>query len=171
VRAALVRAGRALVLPTVALVFVFGFLPGEAALAARIYALFVCVLAFLVALAALRAGLAPARALRRGTKKRGGSRRTTPETLERIEQETLLGIASSFDVHHKLRPRLRGLADELLSSRRRVSLDEDPDAARTILGERTWELVRPDRPPPEDRFARGIPVSELTAVVDSLERI
>jgi hypothetical protein len=171
VRPALVRAGRALVLPTLALVFVFAFVPGEAALAARVYALFACVLAFLAALAVLRGSFPPARPLRRAGAKRTRGRRAIPETLERIEQETLLGLASSFDLHHRLRPRLRDLANELLSSRRRVSLDEDREAARAVLGEETWELVRPNRPPPEDRFARGIPVSELAVVVDSLERI
>ena len=167
----LVRAGRTLVLPTLALVFVLAFVPGEGALTARIYALFVAVLAFLVALAALRRAQPQARSLRPRTATRKGRRRSVPDTLERIEQETLLGVAGSFDLHHRLRPRLRDIASELLSSRRRVSLDEDPEAARTILGDTTWELVRPDRTPPEDRFARGIPPGELAAVVDSLERI
>jgi hypothetical protein len=170
VRPDLVRAGRTLLLPTLALGFVLAFVPGEAGLAARVYALFVAVLALLVALAALRRALPPARPLRRRPGKRS-DRRPVPETLERIEQETLLGVASSFDLHHRLRPRLRDIASELLSARRRVSLDEDPDAARAILGDTTWELVRPNRAPPEDRFARGIPPGELAQVVESLERI
>jgi hypothetical protein len=171
VRPDLIRAGRTLLLPTLALAFVLAFVPGEAGLAARIYALFVCVLAFLVALAALRRALPPAQPLRPRSGRRSDRRRTAPETLERIEQETLLGVTSSFDLHHRLRPRLRDIASELLSARRRVSLDEDPEAARTILGDRTWELVRPERAPPEDRFAQGIPPGELAGVVESLERI
>jgi hypothetical protein len=31
--------------------------------------------------------------------------------------------------------------------------------------------VRPDRPAPEDRLARGLPQAELARVVDALERI
>lgn len=170
-RPIVLRAGRTLVLPTIALAFVLAFVPGEAALTARIYALFVCGVAFLLTLAGLRNALPPARRLRPSRTKRRGSRRPVPETLERIEQETLLAVASSFDLHHRLRPRLRELARELLSSRRRLSLDDEREAARAALGEKTWELVRPERPPPEDRFGRGIPTAELAGVVESFERI
>lgn len=166
------RAARALVLPTLALVVVLAFVPGEAGLAARAYALLLCVLAFLLALAALHRGLPRERPLRaRAPKRRGRERLAIPETLERIEQETHLGIASSFDLHHRLRRRVRDLATELLSTRRRIALDDQPEAARDILGEVTWELVRPERPPPEDRFARGISTADLGKIVDSLEKI
>ena len=171
-RADLLRSARTLVLPTLALVAVLVFVPGDSGLAARAYALLLCVLAFLVALAALRRGLPREESLHpRAPKRRGGGRRAIPETLERIEQETHLGIASSFDLHHRLRPRLRALSTELLATRRRISLDDQPQAARDVLGEVTWELVRPHRPPPEDRFARGISTGELEQVVESLERI
>jgi hypothetical protein len=58
-----------------------------------------------------------------------------------------------------------------LRSRRNVSLAENTDTARAILGEETWELVRPDRPAPEDRLAKGIAPSELGKVVDALEAV
>jgi hypothetical protein len=35
----------------------------------------------------------------------------------------------------------------------------------------TWDLVRIDRPPPEDRLARGIAIQDLERVVVSLERL
>jgi hypothetical protein len=87
-----------------------------------------------------------------------------------LEDEAALGVAGAFDLHHRLRPRLRPLAIGLLSSRQRISLDGDPEAARAALGPKTWDLVRHDRPPPEDRLARGIPISELRSVVETLER-
>ena len=159
-------------LPTLALVLVLAFVPGEGGLAARAYALLLCVFAFLLALAALRRGLPQERPLRpRAAKRRDEQPRAIPETLERIEQETYLGVADAFDLHHRLRRRLRDLSAELLSSRRRISLDEQPEAARDVLGDVAWELVRPERPPPEDRFARGISTTELAKIVDSLERI
>jgi hypothetical protein len=68
-------------------------------------------------------------------------------------------------------PRLRAVAAGLLSSRRNVSLAERPETARAILGEDTWELVRPDRPAPEDRLAKGIPSREFAHVVDALEGV
>ncbi len=92
-------------------------------------------------------------------------------TWRRLEQETVLGIAGSFDLHFRLGPRLRGLATDLLAARRSVSLDRDPERARTLVGEETWELVRPDRPAPEDRLARGVPINDLRRVVESLERL
>ena len=166
----LLRSTRTLVLPTLALVVVLAFVPGEGALAARIYALFVCVLAFLVALAVLRRALPAARPLHaRATKK--AQKRTVPETLERIEQETLLGVASSFDLQYRFVPRLRTITAGLLASRRRVELDTDLDAGRSILGDETWELVRPSRPPPADRIGRGIAPGRLSEVVDTLEAI
>jgi hypothetical protein len=52
-----------------------------------------------------------------------------------------------------------------------VSLDADLEESRRLLGDETWELVRPDRPPPEDRLARGIPPEALGRVVGTLEAI
>ncbi len=36
---------------------------------------------------------------------------------------------------------------------------------------RWWELLRPDRPAPENRHAAGISPSELRALVSDLERM
>ena len=94
-----------------------------------------------------------------------------PPTLLRLEQACALGVARSFDLHYRVRPRLREIAAPLLATRRGVTLDGDRDAARNILGEETWELVRADRPLPEDRLASGIPVATLREVVESLERL
>jgi hypothetical protein len=40
-----------------------------------------------------------------------------------------------------------------------------------ILGEDAWALVRPDRPSPEDRLAKGASPAELDRVVAALEAI
>ena len=169
-RASLLRAAGFLVLPTLALVFVAAFLPGRLQLAARIYALVLCGLVLLLAITALRRTYPPATALRPKSRRRT-ERLRPPPTLARIEQETALGVAGSFDLHHHLRPRLRAIVGGLLGTRRGVSLDGDPQSARRLLGEETWELVRRDRPPPEDRLARGLPPSALQRVVNSLEQM
>jgi hypothetical protein len=88
-----------------------------------------------------------------------------------LEQEVALGATSAFDLHHYLRPRLRAIAAELLSARRRVSLDEDPREVRGLLGEEAWELVRSDRPRPADRLASGASPEVLHRVVEALERL
>jgi hypothetical protein len=164
------RALRLLVVPAVALVAVVAFLPGRTGLAIRVFALVVCGAALLLMLAAVRRAYPRERALRGPTAQERRSR-PIPGTLARLEQETVLGVAGTFDLHFRLRPRLRGLATDLLATRRNVSLDESPGRARELVGEETWELVREDRPPPEDRLARGIPINDLRHVVESLERL
>jgi hypothetical protein len=165
-----VRALRLLVVPALALAGVIAFLPGQTGLAVRVFALVVCGAALLLMLAALRRSF-PRESPLRGAAAAGPRDRAVPGVLARLEQETVLGVAGSFDLHYRLRPRLRNLAADLLAARRGVSLDGDADRARALVGEQTWELVRRDRPVPEDRLARGLPVQDLGRVVESLERI
>jgi hypothetical protein len=170
VRRYLGRAARALVWPTIALGLVIAFAPGRVAPATRIYALVLSGIALLVLLAMLRRTYPPARPLRPRRKTRR-AHAEKPSALARIEQEVALGVAGSFDLHHRLRPRIRELAGELLAGRRGVSLDDAPERAHALLGDETWDLVRPDRPPPEDRLARGMPINAVQSVVESLERL
>ena len=165
----LVRAGRALVLPTLVLLAVLAFVPGRTELAIRVYALVLCGVALALLVAAIRRAYPRAAPLRHRTARPGRTTRDAPAMLARLEQEVVLGAAGSFDLHHHLRPRIRTIAAELLTARRRVSLDGDQTAARALLGEDAWELVRKDRPPPEDRLARGIAPDMLDRVVTSLE--
>jgi hypothetical protein len=161
---------RVLVLPTIALAAVAAFVPGRLELATRVYALVLCAAALALALLALRRAYPVERPLRPEVRA-GRTRRRPPPTLARIEHEAALGVAGSFDLHFRLVPRLRSIAGGLLAARRQVAFDGDPATAREILGDATFELVRGDRPPPEDRLGRGIPVHELGLVVDALERI
>ena len=53
------------------------------------------------------------------------------------------------------------------------SADGDPAAARALLGEEAWELVRPDRPRPQDTFAPGLSpaaLDRILAVLEDLQR-
>jgi hypothetical protein len=159
-----------LVLPTIAFVVVLGFAPGHAGLALRVYAIVMCGTALVLALLALRHAFPPERPLRSDRRPRPALR-TPPSSLARIEHEAALGVSGSFDLHYRLAPRLRSIASGLLESRRRISLERQPEAARAILSESTWSVVRPDREAPDDRLARGIPADELARVVDSLEAI
>lgn len=166
-----VRAGRLLTLPTLAVLAVIAFVPGRTELVIRVYALVLCGVALALMVAALRRAYPRATPLRPRTTRRGHTSRDAPAMLARLEQEVVLGAAGSFDLHHHLRPRLRTIAAELLTARRRVSLDRDQPEARVLLGEETWELVQKDRPRPEDRLARGASPEVLDRVVASLERL
>lgn len=164
------RAARALAAPTAALAAVITFAPGRVELAVRVYALLLAAAALVLAMAALRRAYPRTRPLRAKSLAATPPSRP-PALLARLEHEAALGVAGAFDLHHRLRPRLRTLASELLAARRGIVLDGDPQRARSALGDPTWELVRADRPAPDDRLARGIPISELRTVVESLERL
>jgi hypothetical protein len=169
VRRDVLGAARALVLPTMALLGIALVAPGRLELAGRVYALVLCAAVIVVLLLALRRTYPDETVLREPEKR--APRRVPPPSLGRIEHETALAIAGSFDLHYHLSPRLRAVAAGLLHARRNVSLTETPEAARAILGEGAWELVRPDRSAPEDRLAKGIPPRELAHVVDALEGV
>ncbi len=160
---------KVLALATLALLFVLAFVPGRVPLAVRSYALVVCALGLGLCLLALRRAYPPVPPLHPKPEPASRARRPPP-LLARMEDELALGVAGAFDLHHRLAPRLRAIAAGLLLSRHRVSLDGDPEEARRILGEETWEIVRADRASPEDRLARGISPAELVRVIDSQER-
>ncbi len=169
-RRELTGALRLLFFPTIGLGVVAAFVPGRLGIAVRIYALVLCGAALALALSALRR-VYPAETPLRSRAKAPSPQRHPPFSLGRIEHEAALGVAGSFDLQYRLVPRLRSIATGVLASHRRVSLDEQPAAAREILGEATWELVRPDRPAPEDRLGPGLPAQELGRVVDLLEAV
>jgi hypothetical protein len=91
--------------------------------------------------------------------------------LLRTERDLELGIAGAGHAHHRLLPILRDVAAARLASRHGVELDRRPDAARALLGDEAWELLRPDRPEPTDRFAPGVPRARVAAVIDRVESL
>lgn len=166
-RADLRGALRAVVLPTLALLGVAALAPGRFELALRTYALLVAGVVVVLALLALDRAFPRERPLRLGGTR---SRRVhQPPSLERVENEVALGLASAVDLHYRLVPRLRAIATGLLASRRNLSLADE--RARGLLGEDAWALVRPDRPAPRDRLTAGLPARELERALESLEKI
>lgn len=89
-----------------------------------------------------------------------------PPQLERLERELTMASATAFDLHARLRPQLREIAAMRLAARG-VRLEDAED----VLDEELWELVRPDRPPPANRHAEGIPPAELRRAVEALEAL
>jgi hypothetical protein len=144
------------------------FLPGRRELALDLFLLLIAAGAIVALVRALSA-LAPRAPSRRPTRWTRPTQRLAE--LDRTERAVLLSASNAFDVHYRLRPILREIAAQRLATRRGLSLDADVTASRAVVGEATWELVRPDREPPELRFAPGIATPELRQVVDVLERI
>lgn len=94
-------------------------------------------------------------------------RPTRPTDLLRIERELSLGAASAGHLHARLLPLLR----EAASARLGFDLVRFPARAQAALGDETWELLRPDRPAPEDRHGTGAPLRKLEHCIETLERI
>jgi hypothetical protein len=120
----------------------------------------------------------PARAAPRPRRPRGPTRlrlarprrRTTPD-LAAVDRLLSLAISSAEDEYLRLRPLVTDIARQRLADHTGVRIDSAPEQAAALLGPETWELVRPDRPKPADRRARGIAPAHLRAVVEALERI
>jgi hypothetical protein len=91
--------------------------------------------------------------------------------LTRVENMLELGSAFAGNAHQRLLPLLRTVAAARLSSRHGIELDRRPEAARALLGEEAWDLLRPDRPEPADRFARGIPRARVAALIERVESL
>ena len=85
---------RALVLPTLLLLFTVGVVPGRLPLAIRVYALLVCAVALGLGVLGLRRAYPPLAPLRRVAAPMR-SRRRHPPTLARIEDEVALGVAGT----------------------------------------------------------------------------
>jgi hypothetical protein len=93
--------------------------------------------------------------------------RTTPTQLLRLERIVERASESGVAAHTQLRPLLVEIAEARL---RRRGLRLDQDGAADLLGPDAWELVRPDRPAPDERGA-GIPPRELEHVLARLEAL
>ena len=94
-----------------------------------------------------------------------------PVELMRMERELVLGTANATHAHLRLLPLLRAAAAARLASHHGIELDQRREAAQALLGEETWELLRPDRPAPADRHAPGVPRASVVAVIERLESL
>jgi hypothetical protein len=94
-----------------------------------------------------------------------------PPELERLEREVTLGVSTAFDLHYRLRPILREVAEQRLADRHGLRLDRGGREVEALLGQELWELVRPDRRPPQKRYAYGLEPEQLREVVERLEAL
>ena len=88
---------------------------------------------------------------------------------DKLAREVLLGMQTAFDLHFRLRPTLVEIARHRLAGRG-ITLEHE-ERSRAALGDDAWELLRPDREPPRDRNAPGLPRDELDGVVRALEGV
>jgi hypothetical protein len=113
---------------------------------------------------------APASEFERALRARTEEPKRPPE-LVRTERELTLGMSTAGHAHHRLLPLLRASADARLLARHGVDPARRPAAARELLGDEAWELLRPDRPAPEDRHGPGLRFARIAAVVERIEAL
>jgi hypothetical protein len=99
--------------------------------------------------------------------RRPGVRPQSPlPELERLTRSLSLGTQSAFDLHYRLQPMLREIAETRLAARGRRLED-----AERILGSDAWELIRPPDGHPPDRHGPGADPAALRRLVEGLEKI
>jgi hypothetical protein len=77
---------------------------------------------------------------------------------------------SEVGVDRSLRPLLVPIAAARLG-RRGVDMALAPRRAQELLGDRLWEIVRPDRPPAASRARRGLARDDLREAIERLEQL
>jgi hypothetical protein len=113
--------------------------------------------------------------------RRRGETPPRPGTLREDEMAVRFACARGgrWDVHFRLRPLLREVAAHRLRFHRGTEMGGGGGpaqgvpgrAARDLLGEQLWELVREDRPEPPRKAGSGIPGRDLERIVRRLEDI
>jgi hypothetical protein len=99
-----------------------------------------------------------------------GSTDELGKDVDRVERVLAMASTHAGEAHWRLRPMVREIAAAGLR-RHGIDLDDDADRARALLAPVTWELVRPERPRPEDPFAPGLGRAATQAIVDDLESL
>lgn len=152
------------VLATIACIATIVAVPSDETVAVHVYLLVVGALVLIGVLAEIRTAVPPRR---RSELTHALDRRPEPPApvseLAKLEREVTLAVGNAHDLHVRLLPQLREIAEARLE---RTGKEPGPET----LG-RWWELLRPDRPEPADPYAPGISAAELTALVADLERM
>jgi len=158
-------------LPTIGLAATFALVPDRVELEIHVWLLVVLGLALLAFMGVLRSAYPSTPSPFDASLRQPRIIVARPGALVRLEREVSMAGSAAFDVHYRLRPALIELAAGLLSSRRGIDLEQEPERAHAVLGEDVWELVRPDRPQPMERLGVGIDGAHLGRVVTALEQV
>ncbi len=91
-------------------------------------------------------------------------------SLRTIDQNLRMSTGTAFGLEFMLKPLIRELARDRLMRNRRIDMDATPELARRTAGEPLWRLIRVADAPPK-YGSPGVPLVELEAAIDHLERI
>ncbi len=93
-----------------------------------------------------------------------------PLRLRQIADDLRESEQSEFGADRSLRPLLLPIAAARLG-RRGVDMARAPRRAQELLGEKLWEIVRPDRPSAAYRVGRGLAGDDLRTAIERLEQL
>jgi hypothetical protein len=163
-RLALRLAGFALA-ATAALLLVVDLGARRRGLAVEVYLDVLCALVLIGLVAAVRDRLPAARELHRQRAPRPVRNAARPQQLEWLERQIGDSLDAGFELPFRFQPLVRNIASAALVRNHGVVIEREPDRARALVGERVWELIRPDDP------ATRLPPGGLPALVADLEAI
>ena len=93
-----------------------------------------------------------------------------PLRLRQIAHDLRESEQSEFGVDRSLRPLLVPIVAARLG-RRGIDMALAPRRAQELLGDRLWEIVRPDRTPAAYRVGRGLAGDDLREAIERLEQL
>jgi len=94
-----------------------------------------------------------------------------PTDLVDIEHRVSWAKVSRFDYQSRLRPVVRDIAAQRLAANWHIDLAREPEVAKARLGSALWDQIE-DIPSLDDpREQRGTTITQLRAIVESLESI
>lgn len=160
-----------LALATLGLVIALGVRPAATDRIFSAYAVALAALGLLALTRAARAASARSPSIFEYALRPRAEARVRPPELIRIEREITLGAASAAHLHRRLLPLLRESAATRLFARHHVDLTRQPEAARSLLGDDAWDVLRPDRPEPANRSAPGLSLRRIARLVQTLEQL
>ena len=93
-----------------------------------------------------------------------------PVRLRQIVDVLRESEQSEFGVDRSLRPLLVPIVTACLG-RRGIDMALAPRRAQELLGDRLWEIVRPDRTSAANRVSRGLASDDLREAIERLEQL
>jgi hypothetical protein len=90
--------------------------------------------------------------------------------LATIERSAAIARSSAVEFEHRIQPRLRRTAAERLRLRHGIDMAHDPEPARRLLGEETWQLLT-TRHTTHERAAHAPKPQVILNAIEHLEEV
>jgi hypothetical protein len=150
---------------TAALLLVVDLGARRRGLAVEVYLDILCGLLLVGLVTAVRTRLPAARELHRCRIPRPTRKPVRPQQLEWLERQVGDTRDAGYELPAQFRLFVRNIAAAALTRRHGIVIEQDPERARAIVGDRVWQLIRPDDP------STRLPPGGFQALVADLEAL